>query len=318
MTADAASIASRSGRLIAANSARRALDIIGDRWVLSILYFAFQGVRRFDDFQDRIGLARSLLTDRLQRLHKADIFIKHRYQDRPVREEYRLSQRGIDLYPTALAIIGWEKRWFFDADNVAHRIRHNCGHEFTPQARCKSCGEVVTVRRVRVEDGPGACMEEAVPPRTQRRSVVPSVELNHGNPMLDRAFQVLGDRWTSYIIASAFLGTRRFNEFQESLGVAPNILTDRLARLIEREILYRVPYQERPLRWEYRLTEKGLDLYPLIIQLTQWGDRWLANGKGQPLITYHIDCGAPLECTMTCDHCGRAASASTTMIQRQN
>src|SRR5690348_5955672 len=85
-------------QLVQANSATRALNILGDRWTLMILYLAFQRVRRFDEFQGRIGLARSLLIDRLRRLSSVGIFKKVRYQERPVREEYHLSQMGLDLY----------------------------------------------------------------------------------------------------------------------------------------------------------------------------------------------------------------------------
>jgi len=296
-------------QLVQANSATRALNILGDRWTLMILYLAFQRVRRFDEFQGRIGIARSLLIDRLRRLHEIGVFKKVRYQERPAREEYQLAEMGLDLYSLALTIIRWEKRWFYDADNPAHRLKHSCGREFTPEFRCGHCGELVVPRDVYVVDGPGAEFEPSPPPRAQRRSIVPAESLNQGNPMLDRAFQVLGDRWTSHVIAGAFMGRRRFNDFQNALGVAPNILSDRLGRLVEIGILRRELYQSRPDRWEYRLTDEGRDLYPLIAELNRWGDRWLATAKGPPLITYHRPCGHVLEPKITCDQCGEPATA---------
>jgi len=296
-------------QLVQANSATRALNVLGDRWTLMILYLAFQRVRRFDELQGRIGLARSLLIDRLRRLQAAGILEKVRYQERPARDEYHLTEMGLDLYSLALMIIRWEKRWFFDPANPAHRLKHSCGQEFTPEFRCAACGELVSPRDVYVQDGPGAGFEPSLPPRAQRRSIVPANALNQGNPMLDRAFQVLGDRWTSHVIASAFLGRRRFNDFQSALGVAPNILSDRLTRLVDLGVLERRLYQERPERWEYRLTDVGRDLYPLIAELNRWGDRWLAGDKGPPLITYHRTCGAPLVARITCDQCGEAVSA---------
>lgn len=296
-------------QLVQANSATRALNILGDRWTLMILYLAFQRVRRFDEFQGRIGLARSLLIDRLRRLQKAGLLNKVRYQERPVREEYHLSPMGLDLYSLALMIIRWEKRWFYDPANPAHRLVHSCGHEFTPEFRCRCCGELVTPRDVYVEDGPGVGLEPSPPPRVQRRSIVPADSLNQGNPMLDRAFQVLGDRWTSHVIASAFLGRRRFNDFQQGLGVAPNILADRLSRLVDLGVLRKELYQQRPDRWEYRLTDEGRDLYPLIAELNRWGDRWLDGGRGPPLITHHRPCGHVLESKVTCDHCHAEVTA---------
>lgn len=299
--------ARRTTQLVQANSATRALNILGDRWTLMILYLAFQRVRRFEDFQGRIGVARSLLTDRLRRLTAAGVLEKVRYQDRPVREEYRLTEMGRDLYSLALMIIAWEKRWFFDPTHPAHQVRHTCGKPFTPEYRCGCCGEVVTARDVRVIDGPGAGFEPSQPPRAQRRSIVPADALNVGNPMLDRAFQVLGDRWTSHVIASAFMGRRRFGDLQSALGIAPNILSDRLARLVDLGVLRKTLYQDKPQRWEYRLTDQGRDLYPLIAELNRWGDRWLDGGKGPPLITYHRPCGQPLKAKITCDQCGEPA-----------
>ncbi len=300
-------------QLVQANSATRALNVVGDRWTLMILYLAFQRVRRFDDFQARIGLARSLLTDRLKRLQAAGVMVRTPYAERPNWFEYRLTEMGRDLYSVALAIIGWEKRWFYDPSNPGHRLVHSCGAEFTPVLACGHCGEALTVRNVIVEPGPGAGYEPSAPPRAQRRSIVPSEGLNKGNPMLDRAFQVLGDRWTSHVIASAFAGRRRFGDFQEALAIAPNILTDRLGRLVELGILQRVLYQTRPERWEYRLTDEGKDLHPLIIELNRWGDRWLATEAGPPTIMRHRTCGAVLEPRMICDQCGGPADLTTVL-----
>lgn len=299
----------RATQSIQANSATRALNILGDRWTLMILYLTFQRVRRFEEFQGRIGIARSLLIDRLRRLQTAGILVRVRYQERPAREDYHLSEMGRDLYSLALMIVRWEKRWFFDPANPAHRLRHSCGNDFTPEFRCGHCGDLVSPRDVYVEDGPGAGFDSARPPRAQRRSIVPADALNQGNPMLDRAFQVLGDRWTAHVIAAAFMGHRRFNVIQSALGVAPNILSDRLTRLLDMGVLSRGLYQQRPDRWEYRLTEIGRDLYPLIAELNRWGDRWLAGDNGPPLITFHRPCGHRLEARVTCDQCGETVDA---------
>ena len=92
-----------------------------------------------------------------------------------------------------------------------------------------------------------------------------------------RALEVVGERWTLLIIRDAFLGLRRFDEFQESLGIARNVLTDRLVRLVEEGILDRVRYSERPERYEYRLTAKGRDLGIALAGLRQWGDKYLSE-----------------------------------------
>jgi DNA-binding HxlR family transcriptional regulator len=91
-----------------------------------------------------------------------------------------------------------------------------------------------------------------------------------------RALELVGERWTLLIVRDAFLGRRRFDEFRDSLGIASNVLTARLNRLVEEGILERVRYSERPECFEYRLTEKGADLRVALVALMQWGDRYLA------------------------------------------
>ena len=88
-----------------------------------------------------------------------------------------------------------------------------------------------------------------------------------------RTLSVLGDRWTMLILRNAFMGIRRFDDFQRSLGLTRHVLSERLKRLVEHEILVKVPYVERQERFEYQLTEKGLDLYPIILSMVQWADK---------------------------------------------
>jgi len=97
------------------------------------------------------------------------------------------------------------------------------------------------------------------------------------NCSIARALEVVGERWTLLIVRDAFLGLRRFDQFQESLGIARNVLTDRLNRLVEEGILERVRYTERPERYEYQLTRKGRDLNIALAALMQWGDRYLSE-----------------------------------------
>ncbi len=106
------------------------------------------------------------------------------------------------------------------------------------------------------------------------------------------ALEIVGERWSLLVLRDAFLGVRRFDDFQRSLGVARNVLQSRLERLVEEGILERRLYQERPKRYEYRLTDKGRDLYPVLVALLQWGDRYLADAEGPSLILEHRDCGA--------------------------
>lgn len=289
-------------KMTVANSAARALNLMGDRWTLMISSMAFTGVTRFEDFQTKIGIARSLLTNRLRRLETAGVLVRSRYCERPPRDEYLLTEMGRDLMGPSLMIIRWEKLWHYDPKVRAHNMKHSCGHTFIPECRCNHCRQQVMPRDTVSESGPGAGLEPAPKARAQRRSIV---EIKGGtSAMIERSIEVLGDRWITHIIASAFYGNRRFSEFQQSLGVATNILSERLARLVSLGILEQQIYQESPARYEYKLTPKGLDLFPLVLELVRWGARWMSGPEGPPEYIRHKSCGHIIDPIVTCSHCG--------------
>lgn len=132
---------------------------------------------------------------------------------------------------------------------------------------------------------------------------------------LARSLAVIGDRWTLMILRDAFLGVRRFDEFEQSLKIARRVLSERLSFLVDDGILARVPYQERPARYEYRLTEKGLDLYPVILSLVHWGDSHYAGRKGPPVIHTHRKCGRDFRSMLTCSECGELVTARDVTVR---
>jgi DNA-binding HxlR family transcriptional regulator len=117
-----------------------------------------------------------------------------------------------------------------------------------------------------------------------------------------RALEVVGERWTILILRDAFLGVRRFDDFQRSLGVARNVLQTRLRRLVDEGLLERRRYQERPVRHEYWLTARGEALWPVLLALMEWGDRHLAAGDRAPR-ALHRGCGGSLTQRCTCTAC---------------
>ncbi|MBI1686588.1 winged helix-turn-helix transcriptional regulator [Caulobacter hibisci] len=297
---------SHSPRTVRASSAARALNLIGDRWTLMALYAAFTGVSRFDGFVAQTGMARSLLTDRLARLEAAGILERRLYQARPPRHDYHLTAMGWGLFDAVLMVLRWDQK---RVGVSSHRPLHaTCGCPLVPEMACKACGEVVGVREVTIAEGPGAGFDPAPPPRGQRRSIAAE---RGGDPAVERAIAVLGDRWTSYVAAAAFLGRRRFGDLQAELNVASNILSDRLGRLVALGVLEKIRYQERPERWEYRLTADGRELFPLIVALMAWGDRWLARPEGPPEVLTHVSCGQRLEAVVRCSACGGAVGPET-------
>ncbi|KOX18283.1 helix-turn-helix domain-containing protein [Nocardiopsis sp. NRRL B-16309] len=119
---------------------------------------------------------------------------------------------------------------------------------------------------------------------------------------LARSLDVIGDTWTPLILRDVFLGVDTFNDIVRDLGISRALLTDRLALLVREGILDEAEYRERPRRVRYTLTDSGRELVPILVALTQWGDRWRSGGEA-PLEFTH-DCGAPLESRVSCDACG--------------
>jgi len=119
-----------------------------------------------------------------------------------------------------------------------------------------------------------------------------------------RTVSVIGDRWTLLILRDCFLRVRRFEEFQQRLGITRPILASRLKKLVDEFVLVKVPYQQRPVRYEYRLTQKGLNLYPIVMSIVHWGDIYMAGKKGRPLLHTHDSCGRDFDPVLVCSECG--------------
>lgn len=137
--------------------------------------------------------------------------------------------------------------------------------------------------------------------------------LHRDYPALDcsvaKALEVIGERWSLLIVRSVMHGNRRFGEMQESLGIARNVLSARLQRLVDEEILERRAYQESPPRYEYFLTEKGLDLWPALIALLNWGDRYSPSPEGPRRLIVHKECGGTVSERGICESCGKLLTA---------
>ena len=130
-----------------------------------------------------------------------------------------------------------------------------------------------------------------------------------------RTVAVIGDRWTLMILRDCFLRVRRFEDFQARLGITRPLLASRLKKLVDAAVLAKVPYQERPLRHEYRLTPKGLDLYPVVMAIVHWGDAHLAGRKGRPLIHTHDLCGQDFDPVMVCSQCAEPVLARQVRVR---
>jgi DNA-binding HxlR family transcriptional regulator len=122
------------------------------------------------------------------------------------------------------------------------------------------------------------------------------------NCTIARAMAILGEKWTVVVLREVFMGIRRFEDMRERTQIPRQVLTDRLAMLVRQGVLRREPYREpgARVRHEYRLTAMGLDLWPVLVSVLEWGDRYLADPEGSPLTTVHRDCGAEVHPVLRC------------------
>ncbi len=137
-------------------SVARAMDILGERWTMLIMREAFYGVRRFSDIQRNLGIARNILSTRLQTLVRSGILERRRYQEEPERFEYRLTQAGRDLYPAVIAIMKWGDEHLAEEAGPPVVLRHSCGELVDPVLVCDHCGGALHPHDVTPEPGPGA------------------------------------------------------------------------------------------------------------------------------------------------------------------
>lgn len=126
------------------------------------------------------------------------------------------------------------------------------------------------------------------------------------NCSVAQSLEIIGEWWTLLIVRDAFFGVRRFEDFANRLGIARNVLTTRLETLVEAGVLERRVYDEARDRADYRLTDKGRALWPVLTAIRQWGDEWVLGEGNEPLLLRHTDCDHQTTAVMACDHCGEA------------
>ncbi|WP_440098885.1 winged helix-turn-helix transcriptional regulator [Streptosporangium sp. H16] len=276
----------------------QALVILGDRWVLLILQRAFLlRIRTFAGWRDALGISESVLAARLRELVDHGIFELSAYRDGRTRYEYRLTERGLQLWALLVAIQAWERDWV-DPGRLPPLLHEQCGQDAKPYLGCGSCLEPMSARDTRTEPGPLATFSRIGPPRRHRRTVrsdAPADLIGY----CPASMEILGDRWSTSVLAGAFLGIRRFVDFQSGLGIAPSVLTDRLRRFVELRV-----FDARP-DGSYRLTDKGLAFFEVFAFLVDWAQREFPAPEGSALSITHALCGATFQPVLLCRACGR-------------
>ena len=256
------------------------------------------------------GVSKGVLADRLRWLQQVDCLHKRADVDGGKRMRYHLTRKSIELYDCALMAIAWERRFFSSPELDQVTLYHRrCGDPFQPQLRCRACGDEVRAGEVSYRPGPGATRDER-DKKVRRRSSLSVLDVPSARSLYRNLINVVGDRWTANVIALSYHGLTRFDQFHRELPVATNILSDRLKFLVEEGVFSQVPYQQRPVRYEYRLTEKGEGLYPWFLTLLQWGDKWCRpDDRGRPMRLTHESCGKNLVGQVQCSACGEVLKA---------
>lgn len=134
-------------------------------------------------------------------------------------------------------------------------------------------------------------------------------ELRNEQCAVARSLAVVGDRWTLLILTDCFFGVRKFETFMQRLEISRTVLGERLLTLVEQGVLSKVAYQQRPVRYEYHLTVKGMNLYPVIATLADWGNQYYLDKGGPPVKLTHNKCEKPFRASLHCQECGEAVTA---------
>ena len=280
-----------------------AVAVIGDRWAFMIIRDVYLGIGRFEALRCSTEAARGTLTSRLKALVANGILSRQAYQSSPIRHEYRLTEKGLDLYPIVLMLWAWDLRWGGGGNLPSQLIHETCGHSLVPIYRCGTCKQPLNSSNVNWTVSSNFQRLADVPPRYQRRTKSLSEINSDSAGECLTALDCIGDRWTSLVLAAAFFGLRRFDDITDAIGIATNILADRLRLLVQAKVLEKVLYQQQPQRYEYRLTEKGRHFYPYVVALHVWANRWLIAPGEAALRIQHAFCQADLQGEVVCSHC---------------
>lgn len=296
-------------KLIRTCSIWRALELVGDTSTLLIIEASWMGSRRFDEFRAATGLRQSLLSDRLKRLVREGLLDKRPYSSAPLRHEYHATEKGRGLYWASLMMLRWERRWTRKDGKCEVRLHHKtCGSEFDPVPSCARCGQEVGAFDVDWREGPGVGLMAAHYSRRRQQRDAAATRPPE-TALLDEAAQILGDRWASLVIRSLFMGLRKFDEILNDTGMATNILSERLSWLASKGMIRPHEYSAGPRRFEYRLTRKGVDYYPVLLMLLHWGDTHFAAPEGPPLLLRHKRGKHRLDPVVTCSSCNAQVRA---------
>jgi DNA-binding HxlR family transcriptional regulator len=281
--------------LLRSPALNRALDVVGDWWTLCVLREAFMGVREYNEFEARLDMPPAALAQCLHLLARHGILSCNA-------SAWRLTPRGLALYPWALMVWRWSMQW---GDGAAHGqplslVHQDCGHGVVPLLACGGCLQEVTLAGADYEDG---TVRAPAPRLAQRRRALGGRYQMPAQQAAVHIAYITADRWTYPILLALYLGCRDFDRMERMTGVSTHVLSLRLGLLLSAGFVTRERSPDDARRYLYSLTARSRDAFAVIVLLGQWAEEHMAL-PGEPRVTrYHRDCGARLHARVTCPHC---------------
>lgn len=267
---------------------------------------AFEGARRYGDWKASLPISDAVLTARLGTLLTAEVLQRVAATDGSGRDEYALTPAGMELWQLLLCIWAWELRHVpGQADLLPQMVHTSCGRPFHPVLRCGQCGVPAATDDVDARFGPSGSFARSAPVGSNRRRQISGrteVGISPGGPSLFAdTMALIGNRWSSAVLGAAFLGARRFRDF-EQIGAPPTVLSDRLRTFVELGVLE--PTGGEPGEpAAYQLSPKGSALFPVVVSFLVWGERWRPAADGPAVVATHRTCGGTFLPQLACSEC---------------
>lgn len=286
------------------NAIGATLGLLGDEWSLLIIRHSFTGVRTYGGFKHRLAISDAVLSARLATLTNAGVLARAADND-----DYLLSERGADLWGLMLCIWAWEQHYVVSRRAQLPTMVHtSCGHEFRPVLRCTACARPVATDHIDVRFGPSGGFTRSAPVGATRRRSSRAVTDTDEPGLFPETMAIIGSRWSSAILGAAFLGARRFRDFERLLGAPPSVVAGRLKLFVELEVLHQNGTA-------YELTPKGHALLPVVGCFVAWGERWLPAPDGPAILATHRQCGEFFIPQLACSRCATALAIDTMAIR---
>jgi DNA-binding HxlR family transcriptional regulator len=279
------------------------LHQVGDRWTLLILRDLFLGRNRFETLKAKTGAGRATLTRRLQSLIAADIVGKSLYS--AGRYEYLLTTKGRDLFPAAMLAWQWEIKHLpiIEGELPPSLVHSDCGNPFEPIATCEACNQPLLRGSVALMPDTLSFDRQVLAAQSEKQRRKRQFSAGEDESMV-RIADLVGDRWSILILVAMFFGLSKYDEFLGFLGIATNVLGQRLNQLVSARVVRKEPYQNNPVRYRYLLSERGEDLYGFIMAVWQWAKCWTPQGEAANGLLH--SCGEPLVVGVNCSACQKS------------